>query len=81
MYGGIESAYRPLVGKPAGRRSLERRRRRWEDDITRQAMYAKRHIEARSRNHCCRGTAVSVTYLCVCVCVWVYGRWRVFARV
>ena len=26
-------AYRALVGKPEGRRPLERSRRRWEDDI------------------------------------------------
>jgi hypothetical protein len=26
-------AYRVLVGKPEGRRSLERPRRRWEDNI------------------------------------------------
>jgi hypothetical protein len=26
-------AYRALVGKPEGRRSLERPRRRWEDNI------------------------------------------------
>jgi hypothetical protein len=30
----------------------------------------KRNIEARSRNHCCRGQAVSNKY-CVCVCVCV----------
>jgi len=26
------------------------------------AMYVKRIIEVRSRNHCCRGTAISITY-------------------
>ena len=35
---------------------------------TRQAMYVERNNEARSRNHCYRGKAVSITYLCVCVC-------------
>jgi hypothetical protein len=25
-------------------------------------MYYKRNIEARSRNHCCRGKAISITY-------------------
>ena len=31
-------------------------------------MYLQRNIEARSRNHCCHGKAVSVTYSeCVCV--------------
>ena len=29
---------------------------------TRQAMYIKRNIEARSRNHCCRGKATRTTY-------------------
>jgi hypothetical protein len=30
---GERGAYRALVGKPEGRRSLGRPRRRWEDDI------------------------------------------------
>jgi hypothetical protein len=25
-------------------------------------MYVQRNIEARSRNHCCRGKAISITY-------------------
>jgi len=30
----------------------------------------KRNIEARSRNHCCRGKAGIITHsVCVCVCV------------
>jgi hypothetical protein len=33
----------------------------------RQCTY-KRSIEARSRNHCCRGKAISITY---CECVYV----------
>jgi hypothetical protein len=33
-------------------------------------MYVKLNIEARSRNHCCRGKVMSVTY-CECVCVSV----------
>ena len=32
-YGGEERAYRILVGKPDGKRPLERPRRRWEDNI------------------------------------------------
>jgi hypothetical protein len=39
-------------------------------------MYVKRNIEARSRNHCCRGKATSITYFCVCV--WARARGRVF---
>jgi hypothetical protein len=31
--GGDENAYRILVGKPEGKRPLERPRRRWVDDI------------------------------------------------
>ena len=30
-------------------------------------MYVSHNIEARSRNHCCRGKAISITYLSVCV--------------
>jgi hypothetical protein len=34
---------------------------------TRHAMYAKQNVEARSRNHCCRGKAISIIYSeCVC---------------
>jgi len=32
-YGEGRSVYRVLVGKPEGRRPLERPRRRWEDNI------------------------------------------------
>jgi len=32
-HGGEERAYRVLVGKPEGKRPLERPRRRWEDNI------------------------------------------------
>ena len=32
------------------------------EHYTRQAMYVQRNIEARSRNHCCRWKAVSITY-------------------
>jgi len=32
----------------------------------------KRNTEKHSRNHCCRGKAISITYSeCVCVCVCV----------
>jgi hypothetical protein len=41
---------------------------------TRQAMYVQRNIQSRSRNHCCRAKAVSVTYSeCVCVCVFSFS--------
>jgi hypothetical protein len=43
----------------------------WDDNITRQAMYVQRNIEARSRNHCCRGKAISITYS-VSVCSLSY---------
>jgi hypothetical protein len=33
MYGERRGAYSVLVGKPQGRRQLERPRRRWEDNI------------------------------------------------
>jgi hypothetical protein len=33
LHGGEENAYRILVGKPEGKRPLERLRRRWEDNI------------------------------------------------
>jgi hypothetical protein len=33
MYGESRGAYRVLVGKPEGRRPLERPRHRWEDNI------------------------------------------------
>ena len=36
-------------------------------------LYVRRHVAARSRNHCCHGKAISITYSCVRVrvCVWV----------
>ena len=36
-------------------------------------MYVQRNVEARSRNNCCSGRTISITYLCVCVraCEWV----------
>jgi hypothetical protein len=33
-YGERRLAYRPLVGKPEGKRPLGTKRRRWEDNIT-----------------------------------------------
>jgi hypothetical protein len=33
IYGERRVAYRPLVRKPNGKRRLERRRLRWEDNI------------------------------------------------
>ena len=35
----------------------------------REAMYEYRNIEARSRNHSCRGKTISITYLCLRACV------------
>jgi hypothetical protein len=46
--------------------------------LTRQAMYVSRNTEARSRNHCYSGKAISITYLCVCVCVCVRVRARAY---
>ena len=37
----------------------------------RKAMYVYRSNEARSRNHCCSGKAINVTYFCVCACMRV----------
>jgi hypothetical protein len=31
-------------------------------NVTRQAMYVQRNSDVRSRNHCCRGKAISITY-------------------
>ena len=45
-----------------------------------------RNTDARSRNHCCRGKAISITYLCVyarvgaSACVWVRRCTGVCAR-
>jgi hypothetical protein len=48
------------------------------------------HIEARSRNHCCRGKVVSITYseclcgsvfVCVCVCSLIYREFKAHARI
>ena len=39
---------------------MSRRKRR--KYLTRQAMYVKRNLEARSYNHCCRGKAKIITY-------------------
>ena len=37
-------------------------------DVIRQAVYVEGDIEMRSRNHCCSGKAISITYSeCVCV--------------
>jgi hypothetical protein len=33
MCGGEEGSYRDLVGKPEGKKSLGRPKRRWEDNI------------------------------------------------
>jgi len=33
-YGGEESVYRVVMGKPEGKRSLGRPKHRWEDNIT-----------------------------------------------
>ena len=52
-------------------------------------MYVYHYTEARSRNHCCRGKAIRITYFCACVlararvCVWfwVHRRGRAYVRV
>ena len=54
---------------------------------TRQAVYVERNIEARLRNHCCCGKAISITYgsVCACLrvhmCMWVPGRVDVCMRI
>jgi hypothetical protein len=58
---------------------------------TRQAMYVLHNTEARSRNLCSCGKAVSITYwslcaclhvrACVCACMWVTGRVGVCMRI
>jgi hypothetical protein len=46
-----------------------------------QTISVQRNTEARSRNHCCRGEAISISiYLCVCVCVCVRARERESAQ-
>jgi len=46
-------------------------------DRTRQTMYVQWNIEGRSRNHCCRGTAVNITYFkCVLVAVVIQRQMR-----
>ena len=37
-------------------------------------MYVQRNVDAPSRNHCCCGKAISITYFCVYVCVSVFSR-------
>jgi len=39
---------------------------------TRQAMHLKRNTETRSRNYCCSGKAINVTYS-ECVFLWPVG--------
>ena len=40
-------------------------------------MYYKCNIKARSRNHCCRGTAISITYSeCVSVVLFIQNAKR-----
>jgi hypothetical protein len=43
-------------------------------------MYVWRNIEARSRNHCCNGKAISITY-CVCVCSLSYPACKAMRRI
>ena len=49
-------------------------------------LYVWRNIEAPSRNHCCWGKSVRITYVCVfarapeCVCVWGGGLTGVCVR-
>jgi hypothetical protein len=51
------------------------------EEITRQAMYLSRDIEAHSRNHCCLEKAMSYRFLCARAHACVQWRWRVLARV
>ena len=48
---------------------------------TRQAMNLYHNTEARSRNHCCHGKAISITYFCVCMCVRALVRMCAYACV
>jgi hypothetical protein len=58
---------------------------------TRLAVYVERYIEARSRNHCCCGKAITITYWSVCaclrvracvhMCMWIPGRVDVCMRI
>jgi hypothetical protein len=50
------------------------------NEYTIQAMYVYRNIETGSRNHCCRGKAISITYLSVCACMWLPERVGVCMR-
>ena len=58
-----------------------------EYSITIQAMYVQCNNEVRSRNNCCCGKAISITYWSVCACLrvracmWVPGRVSVCMRV
>jgi hypothetical protein len=46
--------------------------------LTKQQYAYKRHIEARSRNHCCLGKAISVTYSeCVFITLVIQHAMRV----
>jgi hypothetical protein len=46
-------------------------------DYPRQAIYIQRNIEARSRNHCCRGKATCITYYeCVPVALIIQHEMR-----
>jgi hypothetical protein len=68
----------PLIEEAPGKsRSIKMQ----NTESTRHAMYVKRNIEARSRNHCCSGKAKSITYWCVCVAERVHRSGRVLARV
>jgi hypothetical protein len=41
-------------------------------------MYMKRNIVARSRNQCCRGKAITITYI-ECVCSFSYPAYKAHA--
>jgi hypothetical protein len=49
--------------------------------LTRQAMYVQCNMEALSRNHCCSGKAISITYVSVCACLRVHVGSRTRGRV
>jgi hypothetical protein len=47
--------------------------------IARQTMYTSRNSEACSRNHCCHGNAISVTYS-ECVCLYPFKQEKKLMR-
>jgi hypothetical protein len=56
--------YTVMTGEHEGDRPLERHSLRLVDNIkkTQHTYYALRGTEVHSRNHCCRGKAISITH-------------------